>query len=481
MELGIVLRTLGLLLLVEAFTMLPSLGLAMYYGENTYGLLISILIIAAVGAIIVAIIKPNREAKIRYREGFLIVGFGWVLFSLFGALPFVLNGSIPSFIDAVFETASGFTTTGATILRDIESLPRSLLFWRSFTHWLGGMGILVFTLALLPALGMGTVQVFKAESPGPTPSKLVPKVGQTAKLLYIIYLGISLAECFLLSISGLSIFDAFTHTFATMGTGGFSTLNASVGGFQNPAVEWIIIVFMFLAGANFALYYGFFSRNILGIIRDSEFQFYFAVTALASVFVIVDTLPYYGGLMEEGIRGALFQVTSIITTTGFTTLDYEIWPSLSKTLLFLLMFFGGSAGSTGGAIKQIRILLVLKYINREISRLIHPRAVIPIRIGGKAVPESVVQNIVGFVLLYIALFCFMSLLLTTQGLDLISSTSAVAATIGNVGPGFGLVGPTLNYAGLTNFAKILLTFSMLLGRLEIYTILILFTPAFWRK
>jgi trk system potassium uptake protein len=481
MEFGIVLRTLGLLLLVEATTMLPSLGLAVYYGEGYQPFLYSILIILAIGGMIAAMTGKKKPGMIRYREGFMIVGLGWVLFSVFGALPFVLSGAIPSFIDAVFETTSGFTTTGATILTNIEILPRSILFWRSFTHWLGGMGILVFTLALLPALGMGTVQVFKAESPGPSPGKLVPRIGQTAKLLYIIYFAISLAEVILLAIAGMSIFDAFTHTFATMGTGGFSTLNASIAGFENPTIEWIIIVFMILAGTNFALFYGIFNKKFFSIFKDSEFKFYMLVAGTASILVIFNTLPYYGGLAAQGIRDSIFQVASIVTTTGFTTVDYEVWPTLSKMLLFLLMFFGGSAGSTGGAIKQIRILLVLKYVNREISRLIHPRAVIPIRVGGKTVPDSVMQNVVGFVLLYMLLFCLFSVILTTQGMDLISSTAAVAATIGNIGPGLGLVGPAQNYAALTDLTKIILTLSMLLGRLEIYTILILFMPSFWKK
>jgi trk system potassium uptake protein len=481
MEFGIVLRTLGLLLLVEATTMLPSLGLAAYYREGIQPFLHSILIILSVGMIFVAATRKRSRGMIRYREGFMIVGLGWVLFSIFGALPFVLSGSIPSFIDAVFETASGFTTTGATILINIEILPRSVLFWRSFTHWLGGMGILVFTLALLPALGMGTVQVFKAESPGPSPGKLVPRIGQTAKLLYIIYFAISLAECLLLAIAGMSLFDAITHTFATMGTGGFSTLNASIAGFQNPAVEWIIIVFMLLAGTNFALFYGIFNKNFFSILKDSEFQFYMAIAAIASAIIVFNTMPFYEGLAIKGIRDAIFQVVSIVTTTGFTTVDYELWPTLSKILLFLLMFIGGSAGSTGGAIKQIRILLILKYVNREISKLIHPRAVIPIRVGGKTVPDNVMQNVVGFVLLYMLIFCFFSILLTTQGMDLISSTAAVAATIGNIGPGLGMVGPAQNYAALTDFTKIILTLSMLLGRLEIYTVLILIMPSFWKK
>jgi trk system potassium uptake protein TrkH len=482
MDFGIVSRVLGLLLIVEAVTMTPSLAIAYYYKEDGNSFLISILIMVLVGIILASIGKRKQTGTIRYREGFMIVGVGWILASIFGALPFTFSGSIPSFIDAVFETVSGFTTTGATIMTDIEIMPKGILFWRSFTHWLGGMGILVFTLALLPALGFGSVQLYKAESPGPSPGRLVPRIGQTAKLLYIIYFGFTFLECFFLVLAGMSLFDAMTHSFATMGTGGFSTLNASVGGFQNHAVEWIIIVFMLIAATNFSLFYGVINGNFRSLFRDSEFRFYMGVFTVSVIAVTLDIVRFTAdGQGIEAIRQAAFQVSSIVTTTGFTTVNFELWPAFSKMILFLLMFIGGSSGSTGGAIKQIRVLLILKFVMREINRLIHPRAVIPIRVGDKTVPETVMNSVMGFVVLYILIFCVFSIVLQTQGMDIVSATSAVAATLGNIGPGFGMVGAATNYAALTNLTKVLLTVCMLLGRLELYSILILFIPSFWKK
>lgn len=478
MDFGIVLKTLGRLLIIEAAFMLVPLGVSIYYQESDLKAFLMTIIITALAGVLLNLIK-TKKGFIRYREGFMIVGIGWLLVSIFGAIPFLLSGTVDTFVDALFESISGFTTTGATIISNVEILPHGMLFWRSFTHWLGGMGILVFTLALLPAMGLSSLSILKAESPGPTPGKLVPKIAKTARLLYIIYFIFTFLQIILLKISGMSFFDSVTNAFATMGTGGFSTKNASIGAYNNPLYEWIIIIFMFLAGINFSLYYDLLIGKFKTLFRDKEFQFYSGVV-LVSILLI--TLNITGSLKNLflSFRQAAFQVLTIVTTTGFATLDYGIWPAFSKMILFILMFFGGSAGSTSGGIKHIRIIIVLKYIKREFYKLIHPHSVMSIRIGSQTIEEDTVQNVIAFVLIYILIFIVFSLILLTQGMDLISSTSAVAATLGNIGPGFAMVGPAMNYGNLTSFTKILLSFAMILGRLEIYTVLVLLTPFFWR-
>lgn len=480
MDYGIVLRVLGFLLIIEAGAMLFPLGVALYYGgPDIMAFVITVLLTTAAG--LVGLRFKPAKGVVRYREAFLIVGLGWLLASGFGSLPFVLAGSLPSAVDAFFETVSGFTTTGATVISNIEIQPHGILFWRSLTHWLGGMGIIVFTLAVLPALGIGTMRIFQAESPGPAPTKLVPRVDQTAKLLYGIYIALTIMQMVALKISGMSWFDSATHTFATMGTGGFSTRNASVAAFANPYSEWIITLFMFISGVNFSLYYGVIHRKMGILFNDSEFRFYLGTVVAASVLIAVNIASLYQWQLGKIIRDSFFQVVSMVTTTGFTTVDYEQWPELSKMVLFLLMFMGGCAGSTGGAIKQIRVLLIIKAVKRKLKRLIHPKAVLPIVVADSPVPEETVDDILVFTLFYLLIFIVVSMLLLTQGMDMLSSTSAVAATLGNVGPGFGLVGPTTNFADLTVLTKIVLSFCMLLGRLEIYPIVALVLPSFWRK
>jgi len=478
MDLRIVSKTLGRLLLVESAFLIFPLIVSLYYQESDSKAFLITIIITALSGLLLNLPKI-KKGIVRYKEGFMIVGVGWLIVSLFGAIPFILADTFTTFIDAFFETVSGFTTTGATVLTNIESQPHGILFWRGLTHWLGGMGILVFTLALLPAMGLSTVNILKAESPGPSPGKLVPKIAKTAQLLYIIYILFTVMEIVSLTIAGMSLFDAFTHTFATMGTGGFSTKNLSVGHYNSIPIETIIIMFMFIAGVNFSLYYDALLGNFKTLLNDREFQFYFAVIIVSTLLITININGTLNNLFLS-LRQSSFQVASIVSTTGFTTMDYSVWPEFSKMILFILMFFGGSAGSTGGAIKHIRILIVFKYIKREFTKLIHPNSVVSIRLGGKPVPENIVQNVISFVLIYFVIFVVFSLILLTQNLDLISSTSAVAATLGNVGPGFGIVGPAQNYSGLTTFTKGLLSFAMILGRLEIYTVLILFTPFSWK-
>lgn len=478
MDSGLVLKTIGHLLIVEAVFMIAPLGVSIYYGESDFkAFFIAILITAFVGTIL-SFSRARKEA-VRYKEGFMIVGLGWLLISIFGAIPFLLAGTFDNFIDAFFETVSGFTTTGASVLKDIESQPHGILFWRSLTHWLGGMGVLVFTLSLLPAVGMSSLNILKAESTGPTPGKLVPKIAETARILYIIYILLTGLEIIFLKIGGMPLFDAVTHTFATVGTGGFSTKNKSIAAYNMPSIEWVIMIFTFLAGVNFSLYYDVLMGKFKSLFKDREFQFYCTVIGIAIILITINITDSWGNILLS-FRQAAFQVVTIITSTGFATLDYSIWPAFSKMILFILMFFGGCAGSTSGGIKILRVMIVFKYIKREFYKLIHPNSVISIRIGGQTIPENVVQNVIAFVLLYFLIFAGLSLILLTQDMDLISSTSAVVASLSNIGPGFGSVGPAMNYAGLTIFTKILLSFTMILGRLEIYTVLILITPIFWK-
>lgn len=479
MAFGVVSRVLAQLLVVEAAAMFPSLVISVYHGEtDATAFLISIGLTLLVG--LIGYVSSPKRGAVRYREGFLIVGLGWLLISLMGALPFVLHGTFSSMVDGFFEAASGFSTTGATVLENIEAQPHGILFWRAMTHWVGGMGILVLVLAILPVMGMGGFQIFKTESPGPMPGKLVSKVGETARILYTIYLVFTLVEILALRLAGMNWFDSVTHTFATMGTGGFSTKSASVGGFHNPWAEWIISLFMVLASINFALYWEVLRTDWRSFFKDSELKLFLAIV-LGSILVITVDINHLFQSIWETLRYGAFQVTSIISTTGFATDDYEKWPEVSKGIIFLLTFIGACAGSTGGGIKVIRVLVMFKYIKRSLYEAIHPQAVIPLRVAGKAIPEDTVHTILGFIVVYLLVFVFISLILLTQGMDLISSTSAVAATLGNVGPGFGLVGPAKTYAGLTDLSKTLLALAMILGRLELYTILVMLVPAFWQE
>jgi trk system potassium uptake protein TrkH len=478
-DFGVVLRVSSLLLIVEAAAMIPSLGIAAYYGEGDLtAFLMSIAVTLAAG--LMGYWHTGRRGFVRYREGFMIVGVGWLLASAFGMLPFLLYGTFDSVIDAFFEAVSGFTTTGATVLQDIESQPHGILFWRAMTHWLGGMGILVLALAILPAVGLGTFQIFKSESPGPTPGKLVPRVGRTAQILYTIYVVLTLLQVIALRFAGMNWFDAVTHSFATMGTGGFSTKNASIGGFANPAAEWVISLFMLLASINFSLYYELLTGNAKPLVRDGELRLFITIVVISILFVTVNIRGLYES-MGEALQDAVFHVLSIASTSGFVAADYHRWPEFSRTIIFFLTFLGACAGSTGGGVKHIRLLIVLKYVRRTLYRLIHPQAVIPLRVNGRSVSEEVVQNVSGFLMVYGLLFVSFTLILLTQNMDLISSSSAVATALSNVGPGFGVVGPNTNFASLTDLSKLLLSAAMILGRLEIFTILVLLVPAFWRR
>lgn len=480
MNFRMIFKSLGMVLCIEAACMLPSFIISAISGEgDSPAFLFSMTALLAAGFLL-SLIKPAKTS-IYARDGFAIVALGWITVSLFGSLPFLFSGAIPSFWDAFFESVSGFSTTGATILKDIESLPKGILFWRSFTHWMGGMGVLVLTLAILPSVGANSFHIMKAESPGPTPGKLVPKIGQTAKILYSIYIVLTLGEVLLLLAGGMSLYDALIHAFGTAGTGGFSNKNSSIGYYDSPYLEGVITVFMLLFGINFALYYYGMKGNLKSVYKDEELRFYLFVVGTSVLFIGTDLASI--GFYSPGtsFREAAFQVSSIITTTGYATVDFNLWPVFSQGVLMVLMFIGGSAGSTGGGIKCIRILVLLKVMRREIARVIHPRSVYTVKIGGKVVEEETLSGIMTFFFVYLFLFVLATLAISLNGEDLITTVTSVGATLNNVGPGLGLVGPMGNFSGFSDFSKAVLSACMIFGRLEIYPMLILFSPAFWKK
>jgi len=475
----LILKALGLVLLCEAAAMVPSLFLTLYYGEKDWlAFLVSIVFTSLVGGLMA--LSGSGGGNVGYREGFAVASFGWILLAGFGSLPFMLSGVLPNPVDAYFETMSGFTTTGASVISDVEALSRGILFWRSLTHWLGGMGILVLTVALIPSLKIAGLQMFKAEVPGPTKSKVLPRIAQTSRELYKVYVIITVLEIVLLKLAGMNWFDSFIHTFGTVATGGFSDRNASVAAYNSPLIEGIIIFFMILCGINFALHYFSVRGNFRPLWKDPEARLYISIIAVATLLISFDLILHSSFSGARAFRESLFQVSAIITTTGFATADFDQWPWFSKAVLFILMLVGGCAGSTGGAIKVSRMLIMYKGISRQITKMLHPQAVIPIRIGRGIVPNEVLDNVQTFFFIYILILGGSTLMITSLGVDLVSAVSAVAATLGNVGPGFGAVGPMTNYAALPLAAKALLSLCMLVGRLEIYTVLVIFSTRFWR-
>jgi trk system potassium uptake protein TrkH len=433
------------------------------------------------GLSLVLCFRRTKVEHISHREGIAIVAIGWTAIGFFGAFPFYLGAEFNTFVDAFFESVSGFTTTGSSILTNIEAVSKGLLFWRSFIQWLGGMGIIVLSVAILPFLGVGGMQLYKAEVPSPVPDKLKPRIRDTATVLWKVYALISLAQVLLLMIGGMNLYDALCHAFTTMPTGGFSTRNASIAHFDSVYFDTVIIIFMLMAGINFSLHYQFLRGKPLAFWRDSECRFFLG-SVLILIFIV--TLNIYGTVYEtmgQAFRYGAFQVVSIVTTTGYATADYELWPAMSQLILLLCMFLGASAGSTGGGMKCLRVMLALKFCYKELFSLIHPRAVRHIKIGGVSVHEDVVRSVLGFMGLYVGLFAFSSVLIASMGVDLVTSVASVAATIGNIGPGLGMVGPTDNFAHIPYLGKWVLIWCMLLGRLEIYTVIILFVPEFWRK
>jgi len=477
----IIIRILGFLLILEGLCMSLSIPVSLLYNDNNIKYLIYSSLIAVVSGLIMWGITRNSSKEIGKKEGYLIVSLGWIIFSIFGALPFYISGAIPSYTDAFFETISGFTTTGASILNDIEAMPYSLLFWRSMTQWLGGMGIIVLSIAILPILGIGGMQLFVAEVPGLKPDKLHPKIKETAKRLWAIYIIFTLLEVILLMIGGMNLFDAVNHSFTTMATGGYSTKQASIAYWDSPYIHYVITLFMFIAGTNFTLSYFALHFKFKKVFQNEEFKYYLGFI-LGFTIVITYALYIFNSTgIEQSFRESLFQVVSLMTTTGFATANYYQWKTFIWVLLFIIMFFGGSAGSTGGGIKIVRILLVLKNGYLELKRLIHPNAIIPVRFNHQAVPSNIIANVLAFIMFYIVIFVIGTIIMTITGLDFESSMGSVAATLGNIGPGIGSVGPAENFYHISDFGKWFLSFLMLLGRLELFTVLVILSPSFWKK
>jgi trk system potassium uptake protein TrkH len=475
----LVLKTLGLVLLIEAAAMVPSFFVGIIYQEAD--LIPFVVGIGTAGLVGLGLyLVPIRNKNVGYREGFAIATLSWLLLTLFGAIPFTVAGAVPSYIDAVFETMSGFTTTGASVIPDVEVLPHSILFWRSFTHWMGGVGIIVLTLALIPSLNIAGLQMFRAEVTGPTKSKVLPRIAQTSRQLYKVYLIITIANILALKFAGLSWFDSLIHSFGTVATGGFSNYNTSVGHFQSFTVEAILIFFMLISGMNFSLHYKWMQGNVKALFKDNETRLFLGIVGLSTLAIAANLIFTSDCTWGQALRDAAFTVSSIITTTGFATADFEQWPLFSKFMLYLVMFIGGCAGSTGGGLKVGRLLILIKTFSRQLMRLIHPKAVIPVRIGSNVVTQEVVESAHTFFTLYILSFIVGTAVMAALGLDLVSGSSAALSALSNVGPGLGLVGPMSNYAAIPDLGKVVLTMLMLLGRLEIYTVLLVFSVRFWR-
>mgnify|MGYP001205282339 CR=1 FL=1 len=471
----------GLILMCVGLCMIAPLLCGWYYGDSSVApLFLSLCVTVLAGAFLMFYFRRPGPMVINHREGMLIVSLGWAACGFFGALPFALGG-FPSFTDAFFESVSGFTTTGASILTNIEAMPKGLLLWRSLTHWLGGMGIIVMTIAILPFLGVGGMQLYKAEVPGPVADKLQPRIKDTAMSLWKVYVLFTVVQTILLMFGGMDLFESVCHSFGTMATGGFSTRNASIAAYDSAYIDYVISFFMLVAGLNFALHFQLFRGRPLVLWRDPEFRFFGIFVLVLTAVVILATYGTNYDSWADATRYSVFQVASIITTTGYATADYELWLPLPQGVLLLCMFVGGCAGSTAGGIKCMRVMLLFKHAYRELFRMVHPRAVRPLKFGAKLVKEEVLTSIWGFFVLFIVLFVLASLALAALGVDVLTAFAAVVACIGNVGPGLGGVGPTDNYSAIPALGKWVLSFCMLLGRLEIYTILVLFVPEFWRK
>lgn len=483
----------GLLLLCNGgFMLLATLVSGIYSDGVTLSIALAAIATMFVGTFAMFTTRGHKK-EVKRKEGYIIVTFGWLVMSFSGMLPYLFSGAIPGITNAFFETISGYTTTGASILDDIEALPEGVLFWRSLTHWIGGMGIIVLAIAILPLLGIGGMQLFAAEAPGPNTDKLHPRITDTAKRLWLIYFGYTLAETLLLKLAGMNFFDAINHSLATLSTGGFSTKNLSMAYWNDqPLIQYIVILFMFLAGANFVLSYFAFKGKVQRVIKDEEFKFYAGLIAL---FVIIAALVVYFkadvpvteyhpkvfGDAESSFRHTLFQVISVVTTTGFVTADFTSWTPFLTIFFFGLMFMGGSAGSTSGGIKVMRHVLIIKNGLLEFKRTLHPSAIIPVRYNGKTVKEHIVYNIIAFFVLYMLLFIIGALVLGAMGMDFVTAIGGAASSLGNVGPAFGSLYPLSNFNGLPDAGKWWCGFLMLAGRLELFTVLILLTPYFWKR
>lgn len=477
----VILKLSGIITIILACLMLPSLLVSCLYGEAdaAAAFIRTIAPMLVVGVIITFAVKADFH-YLRIRDGYAIVALCWTLASVLGSVPFIVSSCIPDFSDAFFETVSGFTTTGSSILTDIESLPKGLLFWRSFTHWIGGMGIIVFAIALLPALGISGQRIAQAETTGPTFGKLTPRMTDSAKILYSIYLFMTILEVVLLMLGGMNLFDALINTFGTVGTGGFSNYSVSIMHYNNLYYELVIGVFMFLAGVNFTLYYHVLRGHWKEFFSDSELKFYLVIFGSAVLLIALNLwLSGSYGSPGQSLRYSFFQSASIMTTTGFASANFDLWPNFSKMVLFILMFIGGCSSSTSGGIKVVRVLLLFKLMKRGLAVRLHPRAVVSIKLGEKPIPADTISAVANFVFLYFGVFFAGTLLLSLENFDLITTASAVASCLGNIGPGFNLVGPMLNFSLFSDASTLMLAIIMLIGRLELFTIILLFTRQFW--
>lgn len=477
-----IISILGLLMALNGIFMLLCLPISIYYGDGDwFALLISGLITLIIGFVGWISTRNQSNGGLKKRDGYLIVTLGWLCMSLFGTLPYLISQEIPDFTNAFFETLSGFTTTGASILNDIESMGKGILMWRSLTQWIGGMGIIVLTVAILPILGIGGMQLFVAEAPGVTPDKLKPRIADTAKRLWLIYLGLTVSEAILLKIGGMNYFDAINHALTTMATGGFSTKQSSIAYFTTPFIQYVIVIFMFLAGTNFTLTYFGLHGQLKKVWENEEFKFYAGFTIGFVILISVVVYLVTDHSFESSFRDSLFQIVSIITTTGFVTADYTGWAPLVTVIFFMFMFVGASAGSTAGGVKVVRHIILLKNSILELRRQIHPNAVLPVRLNKRAVSPEITYNVMAFMIIYFMIFALGAILISALGYDFNTSIGAVATCLGNIGPGFGKVGPMDNFALISDPGKWILSFLMLLGRLELFTVLILFTPYYWTK
>lgn len=474
-----VVNTLGHIALANAGLMLLPAVVSLIYGESCiWSFLISIGISIIAGLMMMVLSKPGTKV-IYAKEGFAIVTYGWLLMALIGALPFVISGEIPSYIDAFFETVSGFTTTGASILTAVEDMSKGLLFWRSLTHWIGGMGVLVFVMAVIPNISDRSIHLMRAEMPGPEVGKLRPKARDTAKILYLIYIGLTLLEIVLLLAGGMSLFDSILHAFGTAGTGGFGIKNDSIAGY-NPYLQWVIAIFMLVFSLNFNLYYLILIKKFKAVVKSTELWFFAGVVLLSVVVICANIYSMYSGI-EETLRMATFQVSSIISTTGYATTDFNLWPGLSKAILLLLMIIGGCAGSTAGGLKASRVILLIKSVLREFKKSLHPRSVNVVKMDDKRVDEQIVSGVGTYFAVYSVCMVVIFVLLSIEPFDIETNLSATLACFNNIGPGLAGVGPTSNYSAYSGFSKILLSLAMLLGRLEIFPLILGLNPLIWKK
>lgn len=469
----------GQIICAEAVLLLLPLIVSAVYAEScVFSFMITIAAATVIGLCMVLIFKPKNKV-IYSKEGFVIVALSWVLMSLIGALPFTLSGEIPSYVDAVFETVSGFTTTGASIVRDVEAMSHGTLFWRSFTHWVGGMGVLVLVMAVLPTTADRSIHIIRAEMPGPVVGKLVPRVRQTAKILYLIYIGLTVAQIIFLCAGGMNLFESAVYTFGTAGTGGFGIDSDSLAGYS-PYIQWVVTIFLVLFAANFNIYFLMLMRKFKAIASSDELWTYLGIILFSVATITFNIRPLYASL-GESFRASTFQTMSILSTAGFSTADFNQWPALSKAILFMLMFIGGCAGSTAGGLKVSRVLMMFKSVRREFNRMIHPRSVSSVRLDGRKMDDQTLTGVGIYFALYMGIYFITFLLISFEPFDFETRFSSVAACFNNVGPGFGAVGPMGSYADYTPFSKIVLSISMLLGRLEIYPLIFAFMPSLWVK